>query len=257
MVLKNKHGYWNKNKCQLEANKYNNKKEFKLNSPTAYSIINKNKWTNELCAHMINIGSLYKRCVYVYEFNDNSAYIGLTCDLKRRNNEHLKNINGSVYKHLLNNNITYKLKQLSDYIDKNDASNLEIKTICEYSKKWKILNKNVGGALGKMNINHTKENCQKLSLLYKSRTEFSIKSSYIYAIARKNKWLNDICKHMYKKQTKEYNYWTKNKCIQEVLKYNTWYDFYNSSQSAYTKIRKNNWLEECKNILKNKINNYD
>ena len=51
--------------------------------------------------------------------------------------------------------------------------------------------------------------------------------------------------------------WNKSKCQLEAIKYKSKPEYKKKSQSAYTKIRKNNWLEECKNILKNKINNYD
>jgi hypothetical protein len=40
------------------------------------------------------------------------------------------------------------------------------------------------------------EKCKEESLKYKNRTEFWKKSSYVYSICRKNKWLNEICNHM-------------------------------------------------------------
>ncbi len=36
------------------------------------------------------IGNKFKRCIYAYEFSDNYVYVGLTLNLDKRNNRHLK-----------------------------------------------------------------------------------------------------------------------------------------------------------------------
>ena len=42
------------------------------------------------------------------------------------------------------------------------------------------------------------EECKNEALKYSNRTEFATKSSYVYKLSRKNKWLDDICVHMKK-----------------------------------------------------------
>lgn len=42
----------------------------------------------------------------------------------------------------------------------------------------------------------TKENCQKEALKYNSRKEFLDKYCDAYRSSVKNKWLDEICKHM-------------------------------------------------------------
>lgn len=71
-----------------------------------------------------------------------------------------------------------------------------------------------------------KEKCQEESLKYNNRKEFSDKSSYVYKICSKNKWLNDVCSHMIE-ICKPKNYWIKEKCQEESLKYKTRYEFQN------------------------------
>lgn len=48
-------GYWNKEKCREEALKYTNKKEFQENSSSAFSIIYREGWGDELMSHFIYI----------------------------------------------------------------------------------------------------------------------------------------------------------------------------------------------------------
>ena len=44
---------WTKEKCKEEALKYKTYKEFVKNSGSAYNVIYKNKWIDELCSHLI------------------------------------------------------------------------------------------------------------------------------------------------------------------------------------------------------------
>jgi predicted GIY-YIG superfamily endonuclease len=53
MKEKKPNGYWNKERCQNEALKYNSKKEFQLNSGSSYSTAHKHNWINDICRHMI------------------------------------------------------------------------------------------------------------------------------------------------------------------------------------------------------------
>jgi hypothetical protein len=52
--------------------------------------------------------------------------------------------------------------------------------------------------MGKRKINGywTKEKCYEEALKYKTRTTYQKSNHSSYEVARKNKWLNEICKHM-------------------------------------------------------------
>ena len=99
----------------------------------------------------------------------------------------------------------------------------------------------------------TIENCRIEALKYDSRNEFNKNSKAAYSSSVKNKWLDDICIHMNTKSTKPHNYWTKENCHLEALKYKTRKDFYTNSPIAYTKARLCGWLSEITLHLEYKI----
>lgn len=54
------------------------------------------------------------------------------------------------------------------------------------------------------------------------------------------------------KKRKNNNYWSKEKCREEALKYNNRTDYSKNSKGAYKSSRKNNWLDEiCLHMKKN------
>jgi hypothetical protein len=90
----------------------------------------------------------------------------------------------------------------------------------------------------------TKEKCKEEALKYKTRTEFQ-KYSWTYRKCIKNDWLDEVCSHMPipTQKQKQKNYWTKDVCSEEALKYKTKSEFQKKSGSAYIKSLKNKWLE--------------
>ena len=94
----------------------------------------------------------------------------------------------------------------------------------------------------------TKEKCQEEASMYNSKMDFK-KNSKAYQIAYKNKWLDDICKHM-ESVRKPSGYWTKERCQEEALKYNSRTEFKKNSH-AYYKALDNDWLNDiCSHMLK-------
>jgi len=87
-----------------------------------------------------------------------------------------------------------------------------------------------------------KERCAEEAKKYDSRGEFEKGSNGAYRYARKNQWLDEICSHM--AGAKPNNYWTKERCHQEALKYQTRTAFQNGSSRAYSAARKKHWLDE-------------
>ena len=157
------HGYWTKERCQEEALKYTTKKEFGLYSASAYNRAKKLKIIDDICSHMIISGNIIKRCIYVYEFVDNSAYIGLTYNIDNRHSRHLKQLNSPVYKNV-KNNILYKLKQLTNYINIEEARELENFYVNKYkNENWNVLNLKKTGGLGGNILKWTYDMCLKES----------------------------------------------------------------------------------------------
>ena len=248
--LKNKK--WNQKNCAIEAKKYKTKTEFKINSNGAYKAALKNNWLEIISSHMETKGSLYKRYNYIYEFPDNHVYIGLTYDINRRNFEHLNNFNSPVFQHINKNNLIPKLI-VDDLKSAKDSQEKEIKLIEEYKiNNWILLNKAIGGSLGKNNTKWNLEKCKEEALKYHSRLEFQKKSHTAYKFCLKNKIIDEVCYHMVKiKKNKpiripKYNF---NICKEEALKYKTKKDFYTNSRNIYHYSSRNKYLKDiCEHI---------
>jgi predicted GIY-YIG superfamily endonuclease len=245
MIVKKKpNGYYTKERCKEEALKYKNKKTFSEKSKGAYNASYKKKWIDEICSHMKPQGSRYKRCIYVYEFSDNHAYVGLTYDIEKRHKQHIEDTNSYVYKHKLKTGLEPTIKQLTEYIDKEEASKLEGVYKQQYiNNGWNILNKAKTGGLGGNNLMWTKETCHEEALKYNSRKDFKINSNGAYESARKHGWLDEICLDMIETK-KQSNYWCYKNCKIEALKYNKKTNFNLYSRGAYESARKNKWLDE-------------
>jgi predicted GIY-YIG superfamily endonuclease len=242
--LKKPNGYWTKENCIQESLKYKTRYEFQKGSGSAYSLSWKNGWLDEVCKDMEVIGNLKMRGIYVFEFEDNYAYVGLTGNFKKRYNEHMNSIKSSVYTHIEETNLTPKFIQLTDYMDEELASKEETMWENKYiSEGWNMLNIKKTGGLGGGNLKWDYDSCKEESLKYKSRFEFYKGSSGAHESSRRNGWLDEVCSHMVELK-KPKNHWTKENCIQESLKYKTRTEFKKGSGSAYQSSRRNGWLDE-------------
>jgi predicted GIY-YIG superfamily endonuclease len=251
--MKKKNNYWTKDLCLFESLKFENRTDFHKKACGAYKSALRNNWLDDICGHMLEKGSLYKRYNYIYEFSDNFVYIGLTCDINRRNYEHLNNEKSPVFKRILSSNITPKL--IFDSLKPIDeAKKIEIETIIKYKKNgWFLLNKNKGGGTGKTNSKWTIDKAKNESLKFKTRLEFQKKSHTCYKFCLKNNIMDIVCLHMIKKGkiNIKTNKWDKEKCFNEALKYNTKKDFYTNSENAYRYSLRNNFLNEiCSHMVK-------
>jgi len=239
------HNFWTKEECQKESIKYKTKKEFRKNNGWAYRISLNNNWIDDICSHMKVLGNLKKRCIYVYEFSDKCAYIGLTCNVDERHNEHLKK--GSVCNHMKINSI-YTLKKLTDYIDVDEAKRLEGEFVKKYKLNgWKILNKIKTGGTGGQDIKWNKEKCYEESLKYLTTRDFKNCNRSVYNKCKRNKWLQDFkhltddINHILQKPSE---YWSKDKCYEESLKCKTKKELARLNATVYNKCCKNKWINE-------------
>ena len=188
--------------------------------------------------------NLKKRLVYVYEFSDNYAYVGITCNERKRHLDHLNGIS-PVHKHIDTYHIQPIKKILSDgYVEVEEAQILENFWLETYkSNNWHILNKMKAGSLGSNILKWNKENCHEVALKCTTRKEFSIKYGPAYISSRKNKWLDEICSHMeYVRMPKDY--WTYEKCKEAAIHCDTRFEFSHKYSHAYLTSSRNNWLDE-------------
>ncbi len=237
--------HWTKENSHKVSLTCKSRSEFRNLYWSSYTISKENKWLDEICSHMKPINNR-NRCIYAYIFNDNSVYIGLTSNLKIRNNKHLKETNSSVYKHILKTNIIPELIQLTEYINVSDSISLESEFVQKYkNNNWNILNKTKTGSIGSSILYWTKEKCQKESLKYNNKTDFYKKSKGSYISSTKNGWLEEITIHM--KKYKIRGYWNNfDNCLNEAIKKGS---KFSSCSGPYNSAKKNGWLEEINKIL--------
>lgn len=244
--------YWTKDECQTIALKYETRKEFIENDKNVYGAAVRNKWIKDICSHMKRYGNKLNRCIYVYEFSDNSAYVGLSYNLEKRNISRKNQSYDAVTKHIDETGLTPKIKQLSQYICVDIAATLEIECIKMYETLgWNVLNKSKGGEIGSVNKYWTKELCHEEALKYKTRNEFYLKKNNIYAAAQRYGWLDDICKHMYFK----HHHWTVDEIKIEALKYRSRGEFGIKNKAAYTWAIRHNILNEVCSHMQSMIGN--
>lgn len=71
-----------------------------------------------------------------------------------------------------------------------------------------------------------------------------------HSAAVRNGWYDEVCTHM-QWGRKPNNYWTKERCHEEALKYETRTDFIRGAKSAYSISRNNRWLDDiCGHMLR-------
>jgi predicted GIY-YIG superfamily endonuclease len=185
------------------------------------------------------------RLIYSYEFPDNAVYVGLTCDPIDRNYSHLSDKKSSVYRYILKTKYEPKFCILTQYLSVTDAKLQEENILNEYRiQGWCILNKIKTGGLGGNVVIWSKEQCLSEALKFKSRKEWSKKSSRSYCVALKHEWFLDCVKHM-KRPSVHNKKWTLETCQNEALKYEKRSDWYLKSRSSYITAVRNKWIKLC------------
>lgn len=253
-----KHNYWTYDKCKEVALLCKTRSEFQKLYSSAYDKSYDNKWLNDICSHMVSIGNCKKRCIYVATFSDNYAYVGLTYNFNIRINDHINNHKRSpIYKHIKQTGLNPKFEKLTDYVDIDIAS----KKLEEFYKTYyeglgfNILNIAKTGGIGSNKSKYTKNDCQRESLKYLTRSDFK-KDSNLYNIALKNGWLDDICSHMIEIK-KSKGYWTKEMCLKDSLKCNSLKEFEDKYNTSYISSRRHRWIKDItKHMEKSKPHNY-
>lgn len=177
--------YWNRMKCEQEIKDkgYKNKKEFRKGSPGAYSHAYDHGFLDEICKEMETLGHYNLRRIYVYEFEDDYAYVGLSGNLKDRNRWHTSHSDSPVFTHIKASGAKYELKIISEWMSKEDAQVYEDEMIKVYSAcGWHMLNRKGGGDLG--SAREPKYSLEELKAAVdtcESRKEFKTKYSAMYS----------------------------------------------------------------------------
>ena len=251
-LKRKKHEKYTYEECVKCVSKYEFFNDFYEENKSMRAVIRNNGW-NDILNTLKHKGSKYKICIYVYEFFLNEikyAYVGLTFDLQARDFKHRTDKKSTVYKFSKEKNIEIpQPKQLTEYVEKNEASKLE----GEYEKLYKekqfiLLNRKPTGILGgnPNNAIYTKEYCISIAKKYDTITNFARKNSRAYQLIRLNKWNGEAFSHM-KKFDHSLNSPVKKSIVQYTKKREKIME-YDSIQEASdkTKIRRE-YISKCCN----------
>lgn len=249
---------WSFDKCLEVALQYNTRKEFSRGNPYAYTYALKHKIIDTICHHMKIVGNRCKRCIYVYEFENNHVYVGLTSNLQRRHTDRLQRKGYDGVKNYIekNPNIKYCLIQLTEYVDINIAVTLEGEYLKKYvDNGWISINKSKTGSVGGIGATKwTKRKCEEEAKKYNSRSEFSFKNESAYKACRLNGWLDELCNHM-KSDKKPIRYWNENTCNEVAKKFDSINEFMLNEPTAYRYVQENDLISKlCSHMLTHKPN---
>lgn len=240
--MKKMHRY-SKEECQEEAKKYATRTEFSELAPQYYFRACAKHWIKEICKHMERQGNLERRKIYVFEFSDNYAYVGLAMNPDKREKQHLSTNTSSVFKHIEDTGCKeYVFKVLSDdFLSSNQAAEEEENKINEYRENgWNMINIRPGGDLGYIPRKYTKEYCANIAKKYQYRFDFIKGDKAAYEGARRYGYLDEVCAHMKPKKQMP----SKEEYAKIALKYKTTAEFRKENNKALEYIIRHGWYEE-------------
>lgn len=158
------------------------------------------EFRDKATAHMTYKASPYSGAyvIYVYEFSDRHAYVGLTFKKDERKSQHL--VSGPVFEY---SKVcpTRTLLYLEEGLpDPTSAAEAEIRWIKHYqSEGWTILNVARGGSLGTFSIKWSKQDVLDDARKYQTRKAWFLGSQYLYSLAKKQDWFAEAVSHMPRK----------------------------------------------------------
>ena len=240
-------GYWTLERCKEEALKYESRVAFMRGSGSAYNVVLRNKWLEEVCAHMEKGADGYHYMVYgVINKRLNKAYVGITKQhFNRRISMHKKG--GSTRAAEIAQLDDTEFIELTNYsLLSNELKEAETSWAKEMQDRgYEVLNKSANfGKVGAGERKHTNESIAAEAQKYKTRAEFKKGSPKEYDAAVSQRILDEVCSHM--RGIKPKNYWTKERCIEYAKTCENWDEFSSSKNGAYRAARNNGWTEEVK-----------
>ncbi len=210
--------YWNREMCEqlIKENGYKTKEEFRQGNAGAHGWAYKHGVLDDLFKDMEAPGNYNRKKIYVYEFDDGYAYVGLTDDLDRREYQH-KNEKSPVRDHIEQTGIQPERKILSDWLTKDDAKVYEDEMINAYAAAgWKMLNSKKGGSLGrKRDLLYNLDELKAASHTCNYRVEFRRKYPSMYEFILRHDMLEEVLGWMPKFYMPPL-YWTDDKIRESI-----------------------------------------
>lgn len=187
--------YWNRLMCEqvIRENGYKTKDEFRFGNAGAHGWAYKHGILDDLFKNMEAPGNYNRKKIYVYEFSDGYAYVGLTDDLDRREYQH-KNEKSPVKDHIADTGLQPVRKILSDWLTKDEAQVYEDEMINAYAAAgWTMLNSKKGGSLGrKRDLLYNIDELTAAAHTCSHRKEFKDKYPSMYEFILRHDMLEDV-----------------------------------------------------------------
>ena len=181
------------------AKKYRTRKDWKIAEPKCVyaAWMNGKEFYRRCCAHMVAASNPYNTpySIYVFEFADNHAYVGLSFQPELRKLGHLKG--GPVFDHLkLCQQYEYRILQI-DIKGPLAAGEAERKWIKQYqSTKWKMLNSAQGGATGGICSQISDNDIIEDALKYRTKNQWKLVHRYFWVLAKARGIFEQCVAHM-------------------------------------------------------------
>ena len=247
---------WTFEACKLEALKYNTRKDFKVNSGSAYTTSCRNKWLDIICSHMTRPTNSSRKWYFESCRDEALKYKARNLFAKGSKGAYKVANEEKFLDEICKHMVTYSKPK--GYWNKKRCHTVALKceTRSEFFKKYgSAANKALKEGFLEEICSHmaiilrpksywTKEICLKEAMKYNYRNDFKKYSPNIYSISIKKGWYEEICSHMVEVTNKPKYYWTKELCKEEALKYKTSLDFVKNSGGCYAASSRNGYLDE-------------
>lgn len=247
-------GYWTYSICKEIALKYDNKRDFRLYDGLAYFASKSHNYLHSICLHMKPLNNAYRRCIYAFEFSEtNSVYVGLTYSMKLRQIKRINKSSDTVTMYINKTGLIPTYKQLTDYVEVEQAIKLEEEYVDKYKKDgWNILNRAKTGSIGWTGKKHKYDDfeyVESIVLEYKSVGDLMKRNNALYLKIRDNGWRDIFYQKLnYKKRYPSF-FWTKENLIEYVGGFKSMKDFKIKHTCAYRIACKNKWISELSQYL--------
>ncbi len=233
-------GYWNYQRVVSEAKKYSFRSDFEKGSAAAYQKASRMKWLAKVCQHMKRRGNRNYRAIYVIEFSDRSAYVGLTHDYDERIERHRRerSIAGKKMQ-----SVNFKIIRDDVWLPKEQAAEKELAYIERYAARgWRILNIKPAGSLGGNVEKWTKNACRNEIANCKTLKELRTRAPGAYNRCLKKGWLSSLAGHLPLSMAK-HGYWTKSRIRETAKPFQQRAQFKEAYPSAYAAARRKGILD--------------
>ena len=221
-------GYWDKEKCLKEAQKYKTKIEFKKNSASAYRASVKNNWIDEFTWIVSTRNPNYGKSYTIDELN----LIAEQCY----------------------NRTELKTKFYHAYIFAKKNNLLDILNYNSFSRKENHIKKNKYVFKPKK---YTYHNLYEIAKKYKTLKDFSLNENSAYATASHRGWIKD-----YKWLQRKKHFYTNEECWEIAKQCETITEFIEKDKGAYQFAIKNDliktyhWFKKVNSILEKKVEKF-